>query len=83
MIEEPESPPPRGQDEAQSLELGDPETPSEGRREEARPNLDERERRISTRRKPMGPPLEKPEEAREEDIGRRNQGPTERPVDPA
>jgi hypothetical protein len=50
------------------------------------PNLDEREERISTRRKPPGPPLKEPDDADQaqaDDSEREERGATERPVDPA
>jgi hypothetical protein len=83
MIEEPELP--DGREESESVEAGEPESGRETRerRADERPNLDEREQRISTRRKPMGPPLEKPEETREDDREDRDQGAAPGPVDPA
>jgi hypothetical protein len=84
MNEDPEVRPPTGQDESASVELGEPTSEPEGEeREERRPDLDERDRRISTRRKPMGPPLQEPEEAREDEFEREEREPAERPVDPA
>jgi hypothetical protein len=73
---------PEGRSEAEAAELGEPErgdqrdlgAPEE---EEARPDLDERERRIRLQRRPMGPPLEEPTE-REESLRReRTEGPTD------
>jgi hypothetical protein len=83
MIEEPERP--DGSEESESVEVGEPDSGEErrGLQEDERPNLDEREERISTRRKPMGPPLEKPEETREADREDREEGPAPGPVDPA
>lgn len=53
---------PDGSQETESVELGDPARIDQETREsledQPRPNLDRREERISTTRKPMGPPLE-------------------------
>lgn len=76
---------PDGGEDATTVELGEPtrETAATRRRarEEERPDLDERERRIRTERKPMGPPLEAPTEER--DDPRPREGPSEPPTDPA
>jgi hypothetical protein len=86
MIDNPEGRPPAGRGEANSVEHGEPaherEARDEALRQEPRPNLDEREDRISTRRKPMGPPLPEPEEPREDALERRDEQPSEPPVDP-
>lgn len=58
MTEDPQGPAPAGRDEAQTVELGEPERMGdEEGRPQARPDLDAREERISPRRKPAGPPL--------------------------
>lgn len=57
----PQERPPHGSQEATASEVGEPGRESGDERqarEEQRPDLDERQRRISTQRKPMGPPLE-------------------------
>ncbi len=63
--QEQQEPAPHGSEEAQTVDLGEPEHEdaeadevARAERAEERPNLDEREARISTERKPMGPPLE-------------------------
>jgi hypothetical protein len=68
MNEQEREPAPHGTEEANSGELGEPEhEPAEieealrAEREEELPDFDERHRRISTERKPMGPPLEEEE----------------------
>ncbi|MGN6254485.1 MAG: hypothetical protein ACTHO8_05830 [Solirubrobacterales bacterium] len=68
MNEHEREPAPHGKDEANAVELGEPEhEPAEteggerAERAQQRPDLDERERRISTERKPMGPPFEERE----------------------
>lgn len=57
---------PDGSQEAKTSRAGEParrlEQGERSAREEERPDLDERQSRISTRRKPMGPPLEDMEE---------------------
>jgi hypothetical protein len=88
MIEKPESPPPDGREEPESVDVGEPESGQERseRRDDRRPNLDEREENISTRRKPMGPPLGKPGDRPgedREDREDRDEGPAPEPVDPA
>ena len=60
---------PDGGEEAARAQVGEPERDSDAverrAREEERPDFDERERRIRTQRKPMGPPLEEPEDRAE------------------
>jgi hypothetical protein len=70
---------PDGRDEAQSVDLGEPERIERGGPQEdvEPPDLDERQRRIRPERRPAGPPLE--ETPREE---RRGAERTEPPVDP-
>jgi hypothetical protein len=81
-MNEPESAPPGGRDEVASASLGEAQRVSARERGGGeRPDLDERERRIATRRKPMGPPLEEPVEPREDT--RDVPGADEPPVDPA
>ena len=74
---------PDGSEESAAARVGEPERDSDSAerraREEERPDLDERERRLRTERKPMGPPLEEPEE-REERRGQVES--TEAPTDP-
>lgn len=69
MNEQAREPAPDGDEEARTVKLGEPEHEAgevergaREEREEERPDLDERERRVSTERKPMGPPLEEGEE---------------------
>jgi hypothetical protein len=85
MMNETEGRPSEGQDQPESIELGGPTRIGETaeRAEEPRPDLDERHRRISERRKAMGPPLAEPEAPREEDFERSDRGPEEPPADPA
>lgn len=63
---------PDGNQEAKTSSVGEPtrelEHGEQRAREEERPDLDERQSKISTRRKPMGPPLEDLEDA--DDIAR-------------
>jgi hypothetical protein len=83
MSEDPEGRPPAGEAEPVSVDVGEPTRATRGEGgEERRPDLDERESRISTERKPMGPPLQDPEAPPESDFERRERGPAERPVDP-
>jgi hypothetical protein len=71
---------PDGGDESAAVRVGEAvrESDSDERRarEEERPYLDERERRIRTQRKPMGPPLEDADELAE------RRGPEESPEPP-
>ena len=70
-----------GRQDTESIELGEPtREPDTERaaREHERPDLDEREDRISEQRKPMGPPL--PDTDQQDDALR---APTEGPTDPA
>jgi hypothetical protein len=84
MTDEPQGRPPDGGEEAATVEVGEPARDARDTqrraREEERPDLDERERRIRTQRKPMGPPLEEPE-GRAEPLAR--EVPPEPPTDPA
>jgi hypothetical protein len=91
MNEQQREPAPHGNEEAHSAELGEPEhEPAEvaegarAEREEERPDLDERESRISTERKPMGPPLEEGEGARaaEEEAPEPSDEPPTEPSEP-
>jgi hypothetical protein len=83
MTENANGPEPEGTESAQRAELGEPsqEEPeaADARAEQPRPDLDERERRLATVRKPMGPPTPRvdipPEEAAEPS--------TEGPTDPS
>jgi len=66
MSEAPRERKPDGTQEARTSEAGEPSRGLErdaSALEEERPDLDERQSRISTRRKPMGPPIEALEEA--------------------
>ncbi len=71
---------PDGGEESTAAQVGEPVRDSDAverrAREEERPDLDERERRIRTQRKPMGPPLEEAEERGE------RRGPVESPEPP-
>jgi hypothetical protein len=71
---------PDGGEESATVQVGGPVRDSDDverrAREEERPDLDERERRIRTQRKPMGPPLEEAEERAEP------RGPVESPEPP-
>ncbi len=71
------------QEEVDTIDVGEPvrssDAAEEGAFEEARPDLDERQRRIAEERKPMGPPLTDSEEPSDE---RTEAGPTEGPTDP-
>jgi len=71
---------PDGGEEAARVEVGEPERDSDAAerraREAERPDFDERQRRIRTQRKPMGPPLEEPEDRAE------RRGPEESPEPP-
>jgi hypothetical protein len=58
MTEEPEGPAPQGESGVESAELGEPERAGGEESAGERPDLDEREQRIRTERKPAGPPLE-------------------------
>jgi hypothetical protein len=72
-----------GREEGNSVDAGEPAREPNGEREaldEERPDLDERERRIRTERKPMGPPLPEPEDRGDE---REVEVPPEPPTDPA
>lgn len=76
---------PDGGQETESVELGDParievETTRGSSQEQPRPNLDQREERISTTRKPMGPPLEAGTASLDDTRGL---GSTEGPTDPS
>ena len=65
MNSESEGPAPLGEAEVRSADAGEPQ---EGGREEStaeKPNLDERQERIRTERKPAGPPLAEDEEVEE------------------
>jgi len=83
MSNPPEVPPASGRDEARSANLGEPERDVErgDRLPKARPNLDERERGISERRRPMGPPLREPD-ASPPAAERLDRAADEPPVDP-
>ena len=74
---------PEGRAEADAIELGEPVRESDDTerapREEDRPDLDERQRRIGEERKPMGPPLNEREDRGEE---REQPASTEEPTDP-
>jgi hypothetical protein len=61
MNEETEGPEPQGQSEVQDAEVGEPERGGEESVGE-RPDLDARQERIRTERKPAGPPLREEEE---------------------
>jgi len=63
MTHEPQGPSPLGQSDVESAAAGEPER-ERGESAAEKPNLDEREERIRTERKPPGPPL--PEEEGEE-----------------
>jgi hypothetical protein len=82
MSDQAEERPADGSEEPESVELGAPtratEEAARAMGEQERPDLDERHEGIATRRKPMGPPLEEPDEREE---GRRRER-TEDPVDP-
>ena len=83
MNEEAAGPPPQGDEETSRAELGEPRTVEEGAErglDEGRPDLDEREERIRTERKPMGPPLEEPSQEGARDIPA--EAPSEPPADP-
>jgi hypothetical protein len=85
MSQPPEERTPDGREEAQTIELGEPrradtEGPDESLEELPRPNLDRRQDRISTERKPAGPPLEAGPESLDEGRAREN---TEPPTDPS
>ena len=82
MSQSPEARTPDGGEEAVSVEVGEPvriEDPLRGSQEDQpRPNLDQREERISTTRKPMGPPIEEDTPSLEESRPRENpEGPTD------
>jgi hypothetical protein len=63
MTEEQDVRQPDGGDETSTAEAGRAQTPQESdSQDESRPDLDARERRISERRKPAGPPLAEPDE---------------------
>ncbi len=66
MSDQPQGRTPDGGEESAAGQVGEPARDSDAVerrvREEERPDLDERERRIRTQRKPMGPPLEEAEE---------------------
>lgn len=91
MNEEAREPAPDGDEKAEKAELGEPEHEAadveqgalEERREE-RPDLDERERRISPERKPMGPPLDEPDEGAGPPVEEEaREAPEESPTDPS
>lgn len=71
---------PDGREESETVQVGEPARESDAverrAREEQRPDLDERESRIRTQRKPMGPPLQEAEERAE------RRGPEESPEPP-
>lgn len=74
----------RPAEEAASVDVGEPERATvEEERAEPRPDLDERDLRIPPERKPMGPPLEEPEEALEDLELEQADGEQVEPVDPA
>jgi hypothetical protein len=80
--------PPDGSEEAEAVEAGEPthETEEAARaraQAEEKPDIDERESRISTRRKPMGPPLEEPVERAEAEAEPAEMHPPEEPSEPA
>ena len=82
MTQETEGRAPEGRSEAETVELGEPtrrnrEEALRAREEEVRPDLDERDRRISTERRPMGPPLREPTEREELQQRERTEGPTD------
>jgi len=85
MSESPEARIPDGVQEAQSVELGDParvdDEPTRGSLDE-RPDLDRREERISSTRKPMGPPLEPGAASPDATRGSGSTESTEGPTDP-
>ena len=84
MSEEHERPP-AGEEQSESVELGEPERESPlAERDEAPPNLDERQERIRTRRKPAGPPHVEPDEAPapEEELEQGGGETEQQPVDP-
>jgi|SRR5215217_932276 len=80
---------PDGGEESARVQVGEPVRDSDANerraREEERPDLDERQRRIRTQRKSAGPPIEEAEE--EERAERRGpeestEPPTEPPMEP-
>src|SRR5688500_10732043 len=84
VSQNPQDRPSDGQGAPRTADVGEPARAPEGdQRDEARPDLDDRERRISTRRKAMGPPLREREESREHEAERPKQEIEEPPVDPA
>lgn len=78
MSDESQERTPNGGEESAAAEVGEPVRDAAERRarEEERPDFDERQRQIRTQRKPMGPPLEEPEERAE------IRGPEESPEPP-
>jgi hypothetical protein len=70
---------PSGTSEAREVELGEPMHDEPGRRprEERHPDLDARQRRMSTIRKPAGPPPRRRRELQEAEIPESTQGPTD------
>ena len=79
-----ENPEDRRPEEAVSVDGGEPKRAQEGEEPaEPRPDLDERDLRIPPERKPMGPPLEEPQEALEDLELEQADGEQVEPVDPA
>lgn len=77
---------PSGSSESRSIEVGpanevDPEERAQADLDEARPDLDLRQRNISETRRPMGPPLESDEDRAEADEPP-GESPDEADVDP-
>lgn len=72
---------PDGTEEASRAEVGEPsridERAGAGPNDEARPDLDAREERMSTTRKPAGPSREEPEERDDVPPRQNDQGPTD------
>lgn len=64
MTETSEPQAPDGRESTESVQVGEATRAEQGtkggQREEARPDLDARERAIATTRKPAGPPLQEP-----------------------
>jgi hypothetical protein len=65
MTQESEGPAPLGQSEAESANVGEPERGGGEESAAEKPDLDQREERIRTERKPAGPPLAEDEEDEE------------------
>jgi hypothetical protein len=70
---------PSGTSEAHEVELGEPMHDEPGRRprEERHPDLDARQRRIPTTRKPAGPAPRRPRDLQDADVPESTQGPTD------